>query len=390
MTWSSPSRRLGRLPAIATVCTALAAAAALAGCADLPSSGPTAREIVKDVDGPNNVMGYRVINLDPAVLEGLAASGPFVEEALAHFPPAQPVNRLGPGDVLQITIFEVGSAMFAPPNSPNASATAAPAAAGENLPPVMVGQDGMVDLPYVGRILATGQSIADLQALIVAGLKGRSQAPQVIVTVHENVFNTVVVMGDVKKPGRQPLSLSGDRLLDAVAAAQGASYPTEDMLVRFTRGHASAEIRLDQLQAASAANLMLQPQDRIELLHRPRSFTVFGATGKVSQAPFPTDRLSLAEAVATTGGPADQSADASAVFVFRYEPSRSAPATPEHPVIYRLNLSKPSGFFLAQRFFMRDRDLIYVANSRANTPTKLFQIVNLVFSPFYTAKIISQ
>jgi polysaccharide export outer membrane protein len=372
------------------VCTALAAAAALAGCADLPSSGPTAREIVKDVDGPNNVMGYRVINLDPAVLEGLAASGPFVEEALAHFPPAQPVNRLGPGDVLQITIFEVGSAMFAPPNSPNASATAAPAAAGENLPPVMVGQDGMVDLPYVGRILATGQSIADLQALIVAGLKGRSQAPQVIVTVHENVFNTVVVMGDVKKPGRQPLSLSGDRLLDAVAAAQGASYPTEDMLVRFTRGHASAEIRLDQLQAASAANLMLQPQDRIELLHRPRSFTVFGATGKVSQAPFPTDRLSLAEAVATTGGPADQSADASAVFVFRYEPSRSAPATPEHPVIYRLNLSKPSGFFLAQRFFMRDRDLIYVANSRANTPTKLFQIVNLVFSPFYTAKIISQ
>jgi polysaccharide export outer membrane protein len=387
MTRSAPLSAYGRSARLATV---VVMAASLVACADLPSSGPTAREIIKDVEGPSNVMGYRIVNLDPTVLENLARAAPPGDSALQRFPASQPVDRLGPGDVLQITIFEVGSAMFAPPNSPNASASAAPAAAGENLPPVMVGQDGRVDLPYVGRIEATGQTVADLEALIVSGLKGRSQAPQVIVTVHDNVSNTIVVMGDVKKPGRLPLSLSGDRLLDAVAAAQGASYPTEDMIVRFTRGGASAESRLDQLQVASAANLVLQPQDRIELLHRPRSFTVFGATGKVSQAPFPTDRLSLAEAVATTGGPADQSADASAVFVFRYEPSLAAADAPDQPVIYRVNLSKPSGFFLAQRFFMRDHDLIYVANSRANTPTKLFQIVNLVFSPFYTAKIISQ
>ncbi len=90
------------------------------------------------------------------------------------------------------------------------------------------------------------------------------------------------------------------------------------MLVRVTRRGQSESVWLDELSAASLDNIALLPQDQIELLHRPRTFTVFGAADKVSEIPFGSSRLSLAQAIARAGGPSDDRADPSAVFVFRF------------------------------------------------------------------------
>jgi len=111
----------------------------------------------------------------------------------------------------------------------------------------------------------------------------------------------------------------------------------------------------------------------------------------VSEVPFQNTRVSLAEAMARTGGPSDQQADPTAVFVFRYEPSAAdgSPLEGAKPVAYRLNMMEAQSYFLAQRFEMRPRDLIYVANARSNQPSKLLQVLNLFFQPFYTAKVVS-
>jgi polysaccharide export outer membrane protein len=41
----------------------------------------------------------------------------------------------------------------------------------------------------------------------------------------------------------------------------------------------------------------------------------------------------------------------------------ATPTTDLVPVVYRVNLKQGSGYFLAQNFPMRDKDVIYVASS---------------------------
>jgi polysaccharide biosynthesis/export protein len=42
--------------------------------------------------------------------------------------------------------------------------------------------------------------------------------------------------------------------------------------------------------------------------------------------------------------------------------------------------------FLAQRFMMRDQDLLYVGNARANQPSKFVQLLSQLFLPVATVR----
>lgn len=366
----------------------------LAGCSVLPSSGPSAEEI-DSAQGEDSLIGFHVENITAQTLASQSAS--TVSSPLRISVAAAPENAdaIGPGDALQITIFEVGTSLFSSMSGMLQSSnggSAIPVAAGANLPLVQVDRNGAVTLPYVGRLIVAGRSPAEVQGLIANGLKGKSQNPQVLVSVRDRVWSTVTVMGEAKKPGMFPLMGPDERLLDAIAEAGGASQQSQDVVVRLTRGDTSGSIRLSSVSAGSADNVLLFPQDKIELVYRPLSFTVFGAAGKVTEVPFQGPAVSLAQAVARVGGPLDQQADPSAVFVFRYAKS-AVDGTPEPgsaPVAYRLDLTSPDSYFLAQQFEMHPRDVIYIANARSNKPVKLVQILNLFFSPVYTAKVLSQ
>lgn len=367
------------------------ALAALGGCAALPSSGPTAAAVTAAGRGAPGVPGFQIVELTPEAVARLqVASAPAA--GLSSLPRAAAgADVILPGDTLQVSIFEVGASLFSTRPSLAFDGAGAPSAAGASLPPVAVGRDGGVSLPYVGRIVAAGLTPDAVAARIQAALVGKSQAPQVMVTVREKL-SAAVVMGDVRKPGRVPLTVAGERVLDAVALAGGTLNPAQDEWVHVRRGGAEATASLASLSAGSDDDIVLSPDDRVELIYRPRTFSVFGAAGKVSEYPFQSPRLSLAEAVARAGGPAEQQADPSAVFVFRYDRVGPgfAPAADARPVAYRLDLTQARSYFVAQSFEMAPRDVVYVANAQSNQPAKLLQILNLFFQPFYTVKVLSQ
>jgi polysaccharide export outer membrane protein len=50
----------------------------------------------------------------------------------------------------------------------------------------------------------------------------------------------------------------------------------------------------------------------------------------------------------------------------------------------------PQSYFVAQRFMMRDKDLIYVANAESNAWLKFLTLVNVVANPVITAKQVSR
>src|SRR5207245_997040 len=145
-----------------------------------------------------------------------------------------------------------------------------------------------------------------------------------------------------------------------------------------------------------------EPGDVLTLVRRPKTYSVFGATGvgavgKNAAFSFLSDRLSLAEALARTGGLLDERTDPSAIFVLRYEPVEVvralgqpiATGAPEGlaSAVDRLELREAGGYLLARRFPVHDKDIIYVANSGFRSVYRAFVALNKLVGPVETALI---
>lgn len=380
-----------RLP---TRAATIAAVLLLAGCASLPSSGPTAKEIVRATAPDRNAIGMRIVAVNGDVLANVLAQAGGADARLAGLAALARPGRndvVGPGDQLDISVFEVGVSLFGAGRVSTDGFD--PSAQGQRFPAVTVDRAGMIRLPYAGTVQAAGKTPNEIAATVERAYHGKSQTPQVVVSVRGNVSATVFVSGDVRRPGRLELSLQNERLLDAIATAGGTVSPMPDMLVRFTRDGAQIEERLDRVLAGAPDDLVLVPGDRVELIRRPRSYVVLGAANRPAQVQFEQTDLTLAEAVARAGGPNDGSANPRAVFLFRYDPPDPtqpvAAATAPRPTIYQLNLMEPASYFIAQRFPMRDKDVLYVSNAAINRTGKLVGIINQLFSPFVAARTVT-
>ena len=364
----------------------LALAMSATGCSTLPSAAPTVSQITK----PATPAGIAVIDIVDAPDLGSAARA---RPAIVPWtiPDAAPFGgEIAVGDTVTVTVFEVGYALFATSGDATRPSEGAPAAAGRALPAMEVGEAGTINIPYVGAVRVVGQSDWVVARDIERRLRGLSQNAQVLVTVRRGPGQSIVVSGDVKTPGRQPLTLAGERLLDVVAQAGGPSNRAADTEITLTRGSQSASARLDDLRIDSAANVRLAPGDRVALTRSVRSVTVLGSARTVSEVPFDGDALTLAETLARSGGPLDDRADATGVFVFRLETGLVNGETREIPVIYRLNLLDPRSYFAAQRFYMRSKDVLLIANARSAQFGKLVQLLNNLVSPAITVDLLTR
>jgi polysaccharide export outer membrane protein len=244
----------------------------------------------------------------------------------------------------------------------------------------------MIVVPYAGQVRAAGLTPAEVQRAVEAALRDKAIEPQVMVTVTGSPSTFVTVAGDVAGPKRLPLTLKGDHLIDVIATAGGTRAPDYDTFVRLTRGSSSATVSLARIVRDPGENIYLRPDDLLYVYTDPQIYTAFGATLRNASFPFETDRLTLAEAVGRAGGLNDNRADPRGVFVFRYEDpelydliggGRTAPdsAAAGVPVVYKLDLKEPEGYFAAQRFLMRDNDVLYVSNAAATDIQKALGVV---------------
>lgn len=365
----------------------VAGALSMAGCSTLPNSGPTAGQINSAMKH-NNQTGFTIVDIDPAATAKLASLAP-ADGGLSRLARPGRIDTLGAGDVLTIAVYEVGVTLFSGASgTPAQGGSFNPSARETLIDNVLVNSDGNVVLPYVGRMNVAGKTPGEVSRMIERGLRGLSQRPQVQVTVKTNAHNNYYILGDVRAPGKFPLALPEERLIDALARAGGAAVQPDDAVVRVTRGTESAETRLSAIDANGPQNIALLPGDRIQVFTRPRTFLAFGSTLKVSQVPFSVNDLSLAEALARISGPNENSADASAIYLFRYDRTTDVPGGT--PIIYRLNMLKPDSYFLSQRIGMRDKDVIYIAGAASNQPAKLASILGQLFSPLFTVQRLAQ
>lgn len=386
-----PRSRHGRIVSFALPSVS-AAALLLSGCASLPTSGPTVHQVVKDSRAQPASLPFTLVRLDSAAL---LRSAPPIDpglarlRALAGAPAPERADMIRPGDTLTIAIFEVGVSLFgggALPAAGSGTAARTPTAASQAMT-VEVREDGFVDLPYAGSVMAAGAYPEELAGVIRRRLKRLSENPAVSVAITDTVKSVVYLGGAVTKSGRYRLTAARERLLDAVALAGGSAVDPNELEVRLQRGTDEVSVPLNRITSSDQTNLLLHPGDRIQLVRVRTSYTVFGASEKNGQVYFESKDVSLAEAIARVAGPSDYRANPRGVFVCRYEPG---PDGVPVPVVYQLDLLKTDSYFLAQKFQMRDKDVILFANASGTMTQKLIGLLSNLFSPVMAVRYATQ
>jgi len=380
--------RAGRICAV----TATIFLSACASTADWNTSTGPSQEQVQEGRDSQRLNGIQVVDVDASVARKLIASRKHDLSAEFFAGTAQSRYLIGPGDVIELILWEAppamlfGSSPFAMLSvAKDSSQRSGPVTSqATTFPEQMVNSQGEINMPFAGQIPVVGRTPQQVEAEIVQRLKDKANQPQVLVRVTSNNTANVTVVGDVNNSMRVPLTPRGERLLDVLAAAGGVRQPVGKTTIQLTRSDLVQSLPLDTIIRDPKKNVVLMAGDVITALYQPLSFTVLGAAGKNDEISFETQGVTLAQALARAGGLVDDKADARAVFLFRFEePSAldwsTPPAiTPEGrvPVIYQLNLKDPASFFIAQNFPVDNKDMLYISNAPLAEIKKFMTIIS--------------
>jgi polysaccharide export outer membrane protein len=364
----------------------------LAGCSTFFSSiGPSRRDIEHSA-GERPLPPIQLVDVNEEVTQRLVAqrSRHLFSEVLSNRP--DQLQPIGAGDFLVVSIWEAtpatlfGSAQISPIGIPTPSLAT-------TLPEQPVDGEGCITVPFAGRIPAAGKTLPDIAAEIKHRLAKKANQPEVLVLLTRNLSSTVTVVGEVTTSTRVPLTAAHERLLDALAFAAGVRQPINKTTIQITRGANVYALPLETIIQDPKQNVSLQPGDVITALFQPLSFTALGASGKNDEINFETQGISLAQALARSGGLIDSRSNPSGVFVFRLErksaqvgsgPTDSQPAATTAgglvPVVYRVDLKDPRSLFWIQNFPVKDKDVLYVSNAPI---AELQKFLNLLFTLAY-------
>jgi polysaccharide export outer membrane protein len=387
------SARTISVPIGRAVCVAVLSAVALSGCFSfLPTSGPT-RHQIQNARARADAASIQFINVDDAITNKLASQRQLhlFSESLSG--PHAVSRAVGPGDFLQITIWEaIPATLFGTPISATTGiATSRPT----DLPEQPIDDDGTIYVPFAGRVPAAGKTLQAISADIVSRLEKKANQPQVFVRMSHNAAANATVVGEVTLSTRVPLVPGNERLLDAIAAAGGPRQPLTKTTIQLTRGDSVYSLPLETIIKDPRQNVSLLPGDVVTALFQPFSFTALGASGRNEEINFETQGISLAQAIARSGGLIDSRSNARGVFVFRFE-AKGALDWPHQPVkttagglvptIFRIDLTDPESLFLVQNFPMEDRDVLYVSNAPITDIQKFLNVLFSVAYPILAAK----
>ena len=186
----------------------------------LPSAGPSTNEVYAGLRSRSTGEArFALIDVNAEVVAKMETWAPASLQGT--FGQQRPFSGqvIGVGDYVQVVVWEAAAGgLF------SASVSQAGAAAGSRtatIPEQVVGPDGAITVPYVGRVRVVNRTPQQIEEAIVTALQGKAIEPQALVTVTKNIANTVTVVSETTGGNRIPLTTRGDRVLDVIATAGG-------------------------------------------------------------------------------------------------------------------------------------------------------------------------
>ncbi|MGF6245279.1 MULTISPECIES: polysaccharide biosynthesis/export family protein [Paraburkholderia] len=260
---------------------------------------------------------------------------------------------IGPGDVLQITVWDHPELVEA--QGPQVSTPSSRAY--DPAPGHIVDQNGDLQFPYVGKIHVASLQPDDVQKKLTAALAQVFRDPQVTVSVASFRSKQVYVDGEVRVPGSVPVNDVPMTLYEAVSRAGGFSATADQSHMVLVRGANSYRIDLSAMIARgeNPSRIMLRNGDLLRVLPRDQNGVyVMGEVNKpLTALPMRDGSLSLSDAISQAGSINSNTADAAQMYVIRG-------ALNAEPHVFHLDARSPVSMVLANQFQLQPNDVVYV------------------------------
>ena len=224
----------------------------------------------------------------PATSSSVTQINSALASAALRFPAPNADYRIGAGDLLEITLFNVSEA--------DAKVT-------PRKVEVRVNQGGKITLPLIGDVPVAGMDTSALEQLLRERFNEYLYDPQVGVHVKEYRSQRISVMGAVRNPG--VFELTGPKtLIDLLTMSGGINEQAGNMIHVYRQEREGRHTYVVDLLALAnnpgLVNMPVQPGDVIDV-PQAGTFFVDGSVGKPGAYPLTRSRT-LTQALAMAGG----------------------------------------------------------------------------------------
>lgn len=192
-----------------------------------------------------------------------------------------PAIRLGTGDLLEVSVFDVSDLNTK----------------------IRVSSAGDINLPLIDRVHVAGLTVDEAEALIERRLEqgGFVKDPHVQIFVQEYTSQGANVLGEVAKPGIYPV-FGDEKIFTLISAAGGFTDRAGKSITVTHRGQAPVTLPISRdLESHPESDITVLPGDTI-IVRRADVIYVVGDVGRPSGFLMENGNISVLQAIALAGG----------------------------------------------------------------------------------------
>lgn len=358
----------------------------LAACSTVPGQHmetPPTLPVSSTPDGAvRDAEQVPIVPIDLNLIKQLNAGGGQMQVAnqLDLFAKPGPY-KLGPGDVLQITVWDHPELAAALGQQVQNNKTTDPTQG------FVIDDQGNLTFPYLSHpIHAAGKTIGEVQRQVRSDLSKEFREPQVTVRVASYRSAQVYVDGEVRNPGGEAINDIPMTLTEAVNRAGGFTANADRSHLTLTRNGTSYPINLS-LMTANGKNpqeILLQPGDMLRVTSRDQNQAyVMGEVNKpIAATPTTDGLLTLSDALSQAGFINQGTANPRQLYVIREENGK--------PLVYHLDSASPVSMLLANQFDLQPKDVVYVDNGPLVRFNRVLSLLLPAINAGLTAAIVTK
>ena len=222
----------------------------------------------------------------------------------------------------------------------------------------LIDQEGMIDLPFVGKVKLDGLTLNEAQNILVEVVKDFYKNPDLQINIEEFNSSKVYIVGAVRNQKTIKLDQKPIKLIEA--AIEANFNPSAQDKLFGTKGFLRRDNEVYKINLANAfngndekENFYLKKDDVIFIDRNSDAIHVFGEVNRPGVY-FPNIGYSLTELISTSG--LNQiTANAKKVYVIREKFDSFLEVD-----VFQLDIRNPVNLIAGRKFMLQSKDIIFV------------------------------